>query len=51
MRRRLHRDGTGGHNPNEECFKDIGLAHLLGTPEIPEALSLSTVSNALTAHW
>ena len=35
----------------EECFKDIGLAHLLGTPEIPEALSLSTVSNALTAHW
>lgn len=24
----------------EECFKDIGLAHLLGTPEIPEGTQL-----------
>ncbi|STF43705.1 crotonobetainyl-CoA:carnitine CoA-transferase [Escherichia coli] len=23
-----------------ECFKDIGLAHLLGTPEIPEGTQL-----------
>ncbi|XPE24600.1 hypothetical protein ACNKHM_07640 [Shigella sonnei] len=34
-----------------ECFKDIGLAHLLGTPEFRKALNLYAVSNALTAHW
>lgn len=36
----------------EECFKDIGLAHLLSTPEIPEGTQLiHRIRNALTAHW
>lgn len=35
----------------EECFKDIGLHICLARQKSRKALSLSTVSNALTAHW